>query len=161
MQTPQLSLHQGDLLQVVICGLNPRFPEVVKAFQVQANRTIGQIMGTGMAIVIPETQEGESFITVVKITTWQDQYLRDKVYRTHPALRQWCLWLLHGWMIRGTTETQVGARIDEVIAAVVGGKVKRDMIVRDTEAEPDDTKVPWLGEHLANGTNVLTVGPGV
>ncbi len=136
-------MELARLVVYTLWGKNPLAAyELVKG----AHQILGAIPGTKVETLGVENSDravAGAAGKIIKITRWPSK-AELQVYENHPNLRQWCKYVLRGWMLKGSTASDPATEfIDFILSA---NKADHREWARDPNYE--DSKVIWGGEEV-------------
>jgi len=132
------------ITQIVLYNVNPKNPKAAEMIVAKAKETLGWIPNTTVTVgqaIDSSRAVASSNGKVVKITTWPDETARQ-AYMRHPLLRKWCEFVLKGWMLEDSQQSDV---VTEFIDHILFGQQKRNR-VRNPEIPEEE--VVWAGEEI-------------
>ena len=106
------------ITQIVTYTPHPNNPLAAYQIITGAERILGLIPNTVLRVgnAVPSNRAvAVSNGKVVKMTTWPNEACKAN-YFEHPRLREWCAYVLKGWMLEGSTATDpAGEFIDHIL----------------------------------------------
>lgn len=132
------------ITQIVLYDVNPKNPFATGLIVAKAKEILGKIPNTSLVIgpaIDSKRAVACSNGKVVKMTSWPDE-TANREYFNHPLLREWCKFVLRGWMIKGSTSPEPES---EFIDYVLSGKEKLEW-ARNPEIPEEE--VVWNGEEI-------------
>lgn len=145
MNTVVTSTSTAMTERFVTYSLNQNNPGAASLLIENAWRILGVIPRTKLRLCL--SSDGYK---VVKVTAWEHS-AEQLAYNNHPALQQWCRFVLYGWRVKGDTsdpDTALDRMIEHVLARSRA----------DYERHPDvtdETRVVWAGETVVECSTLV------